>query len=268
MATVISPMLATLSLISALMVGQSAGPAGVGSATLPKEVKSLGDVYALHRANKAPEYLKSVVLLTVRTPDNIGASRLETLIGPERVMFKMNDLEGTAVAIAGTSEEYWVVNHKENVYYQVPLGQPLTTDQLKEYLFTQLNQGMSQEVNKNDDNPTEFAMQFDDSGMPTVTFAEPLKLESSKDKDGGKEFMFRGLIKDQEIVATVTTDKDKRVTMAHYDIFVEGFVVTISLEQVYRSTDVVGRELFAFPAESVKGYKKGGDEGSGDGGLR
>lgn len=240
--------------------GQQAGPATTAKSG---EIKTLGDIYARHMGLKAPEYLNSVVFLTIRTLDNVMASRIQTLLGPERVQVKLNDLEGMSVTSTANAEEVWAVSYKDKVYFRYPLGgQALATSDLQALVFNELNKN-AEKAFQNDESPFNLVMKFGPGGMPGVSFGVPITVKESKESGKSVVYSLNGKVDNGEIVATILTEKDGRVTKATYDLVVDGYSMTIDLDLVGYSTNPSGKEAFVFPEAAVKGFKNGAEIASG-----
>lgn len=255
--------LASFCLLSAMAVGQAAGPQG---AAKPGEIKTLGDLWDRHEKVAVAEYLRSVVLITFRTPDSIGASRIETVLGPERVMVKMSDLDGLNMAMAGTTEEFWAVDHKGRTFFRAPLaGATVTTEFLQTSMFNELNKGAEDRF-KNDESPFQLIMTMNKSGMPKMAFDKPLALRETKAAGAETEYVFGASEEKGEMVAVVTAEKSGRVTKALFTLLIDGYEVSFGAEQVVFSTEPLGVAAFKFPEEATKGYvagSAGADGGSG-----
>lgn len=233
---------------------QQAGPTGVKKAGDPTEVKTLADVYALSERAPLPESLKRVVLITYRAPDGAGASRLETLIGPQRIRVKISDLEGMNLLMCATADEVWVVNNQAREFLRKSLKEvPVTTELLQDAIFKQLNAGAAKNAEKDDQ--IGMKMQFGPSGMPTVSFPTELALHDKTDTKDGVEYLFTGSRNKNDIAATVTTDKAGRVQKAIFDFVVgDGFSASVTLETISYSTEAVAKSEFDFPEAMAKGY--------------
>ncbi len=246
-------MLSSASFLAALAIGQAAGPTGV----VKTEIKTMADVYAKHESVPVPEYLRSIVLITFRTSDAVGASRIETVLGPERVMVKMSDLDGTNIHICGTTDEFWAVDHKVRTFLRIPLaGFPVTTEYLRSTLFGEMNKDADKKF-KNDESPFQLSMMFHPNGMPSLVLDKPMEIREKKDVDGGVEYVCGASSEKGEAVAVVLTDKDGRVSRASYEMIIDGYSVELTVDRVVYSTEPVARDLFKFPEDLTKGYTKG-----------
>lgn len=249
--------LSTLCLAAVGLLGQQAGPSGSSAPGAPAEIKTLADLYARNEVVPVPQYMKRVVMVTYRSPDDMGVSRLETLVGPERVRFKMADLNGLNIVMCGTVDEIWVLNNTAKEFFRVPLkGQPVTTEVLYTAIFGELNKGAL--AKQNDDDPIGLKLRFGPSGMPTVSFPFELKLHEKKSAGEGEEYLFTAQVKKNDVAATVTTDKVGRVMKAAFDFVVEeGYAASVTLETILLSTEVVAKSEFDYPEAAAKDYKKG-----------
>lgn len=239
-------------LLYAVVMGQSAGPAGAGSEPKSGEIKTMADAFAASEKVALPEYMRRIVVFTYRASTGFEASRIDTLIGPGKVRLKINDLNGLNVMMSGSPKEIWVLNPPEKAFMRVPFGEnPPGTAAIHQAIFGELNK------DKPATDDLGLKMKFHPSGMPSVEFAKPLNLHERKKTGEGEELIFMGEIKNFDLTAILKIDSKGRVQETSIDLVGdEGYTAHIKAESVVYSHDPIAEKEFEFPAEQAKGFKQ------------
>lgn len=240
---------------------QEAGPKNDQSAK-----ETIHNYFERDQKRSVPEHLHQITFLSVRTGNDMNASRFTTRLGPGRMYLDFRNLDDMNLRVSATETQIWSVDHLKKAYSINPIDpmQGLSTKGIRSYVFEFLNSafsGRTQTANI----PLGIGFKFWEGGIPEIGFAKPLEVKSSQKQGDLTTVLAEATIGDFLVHGTLEVEKDGRISRATYDVQSEGEVISISVESVRYGPDPAPMSLFEFPKDGVKGYQKSGDPEPSDG---
>ena len=240
---------------------QEAGPKNDQSAK-----ETLRNYFERDQKRSVPEHLHQITFLSVRTGDNVNASRFTTRLGPGRMFLDFRNMDDMNLRVSATETQIWTIDHLKREFSINPVDpmEGLTTKSIRRFVFDLFNNAFAAR-SITESNPVGIGFRFWEGGILEVGFAKPLEVKSTQKQGDLTTVHAEATIGDFLVHGTLEVQRDGRISRAIYDVQNEGEMTTISIESVRYGPDPAPMSLFEFPKDGVKGYKKSGDPEPSDG---
>ncbi|MCB0827127.1 MAG: hypothetical protein KDC26_13160 [Armatimonadetes bacterium] len=243
-----------------------AAPQEAGPKTDQNAKDTFRNYFEKDQKRSVPEHLHQITFLSVRSGDNVQASRFTTRLGPGRMFLDYRNLDDMNLRVSATETQIWSVDHLKKAYSINPIDpmQGLSTKGIRSYVFEFFNKAFAAR-SASANNPLGIGFRFWEGGIPEIGFAQPLEVKNKSKQGDLTTIHSEATIGDFLVLGTLEIEKDDRISRAFYDIQSDGGVFSISVESVRYGPDPAPMSLFEFPKDAVKGYQKSGDSEPVDG---